>query len=63
MESNSTKAYYDAAEVAEYFSVSFATVRRWLESGELASKKFGGCRRIPLESLQQFAEAKAKQNS
>lgn len=50
-------------QAAERLSVSVATVRRLIRSGQLPSVTLGRCRRIPSTVLQEYAESRLTQMS
>lgn len=48
------KIFYTANEVAELLSVSSATVRNWVKSGELDAIRIGSVLRIRKEGVDQL---------
>ncbi|UGQ39380.1 helix-turn-helix transcriptional regulator [Rhodococcus aetherivorans] len=51
------KKYVTVAEVAEQYSVSQLTVRRWIEAGKISAVKFGPkLVRVDLDSIKSFVQ-------
>jgi hypothetical protein len=46
--------YLTPKAVASNLSVCLRSVHRWISTGQLLSKKFGECRRIPLDAYEKF---------
>lgn len=51
----SPQRFVKQSTVAARYEVSIATVKRWVQSGELPSVLIGGCRRISEADLVKFA--------
>ena len=49
-------------ETAEYFSVSKATIFKWLREGLLKSTKIGGSTRITETAINEFVQKKLKED-
>lgn len=49
-------SFFTVASLAEYLDVSERTVREWIGTGELASYRLGGCRRIAAADVDQFLQ-------
>lgn len=43
---------YSVDDAAELFSVTRATIYRWITAGKISTVKLGGCRRIPRSELE-----------
>jgi excisionase family DNA binding protein len=48
------RAYLRAGEIAQLCGVSLRTVRRWIASGTLPSRKVGGVRLVAREALEEM---------
>ena len=45
------KSYYRIRELADTTGVSTDTIRRWIKTGQLESRKVGGTVLIPIEAV------------
>ncbi|MDQ3926026.1 MAG: helix-turn-helix domain-containing protein [Actinomycetota bacterium] len=52
------EAYYTLAEIAQRLKVSYRTVYRWVQAGELSAYKLGTEWRIAESDLRAFLEAR-----
>jgi excisionase family DNA binding protein len=52
------ETYYTLSEIAEKLKVSYRTVYRWVQAGELAAYKLKGEYRITERDLKEFLEAR-----
>lgn len=43
-------------EVVRRFGISLRTIQRWISTGQLPSRRLGGCRRIPTDALEAFIQ-------
>ena len=50
------KRYYRVDEVARYFSVSYQTIYRLIDVGDLKAIRLRDCIRVPAEELRAFEE-------
>lgn len=50
--------HYGTPHVAEMFSVTTETVRRWISEGRLEAKLINGHWRVPRRSLVKFAQSR-----
>lgn len=48
------RAYLRAGDIAQLCGVSLRTVRRWIASGTLPSRKVGGVRLVAREALEEM---------
>jgi excisionase family DNA binding protein len=52
------ETYYTLSEIAEKLKVSYRTVYRWVQAGELSAYKLKGEYRITERDLKEFLEAR-----
>ena len=52
------ETYYTLAEIAEKLKVSYRTVYRWVQAGELAAYKLKGEYRVTGRDLNEFLEVR-----
>jgi excisionase family DNA binding protein len=52
------ETYYTLLEIAEKLKVSYRTVYRWVQAGELAAYKLKGGYRVAERDLKEFLEAR-----
>ena len=52
------ETYYTLAEIAQRLKVSYRTVYRWVQAGELSAYKLGSEWRVAESDLQAFLEAR-----
>lgn len=55
MKNADAKQYFTSKEVADLLHVSRTTVFNWIQSGKMASEKFGKTYVIPRESIEMFS--------
>jgi excisionase family DNA binding protein len=54
-----TPRYLNTQSAADYLGISERKVRYLIEEGKLRSYNFDGCRRLKVDDLDEYAEARA----